>query len=480
MTFAEKILDSTGPLMSSDLSYQIHKDYGIKINTASQQLSRDKSILKIKGFYSSQQSFCYLDKHLKENHFFDVLLNSMFKHGRKYWYCLNAIKINGGILNKKYLECLTNYPIQPLSSHIPFDKVMQNFIKNGILIFDANYYMVAPRLNQKHIGLSHYKTIELIKEDILKNFHTLTKNIGLISFKTGEVFSEFGKFKWSFKGLCTLNGLKVNETFGYLLADILFGHSIRKDDIKFFLEKIKTIQSFKNASKIFPILIVDDLNPQALNLLKKNGIIIGFVKELFGQKYADTLKELVNVLNNAGASLKKDPNKYLNLIAELKKYNEGLANNIKGALFEFVIGHIHSLDSNSSIDIGREIFSENGKHEIDVLAIYNDKIVFAECKATKSQIDEQTIDKWKGRKIPAFREWAKKQDIWKDKKLEFEYWSISGFDQNAQIILNNLIKTSSQIKVSYYSGNDLRLKTLKMKNRKLKEAVDNYFLKTIV
>ena len=74
------------------------------------------------------------------------------------------------------------------------------------------------------------------------------------------------------------------------------------------------IQSFNNASRIVPYLIVDDLSREALIALKFHGIAIGFIKELFGQKYADTLKELISVLNNAGASLKSSPEKYLGLL----------------------------------------------------------------------------------------------------------------------------------------------------------------------
>ncbi|WP_121966969.1 hypothetical protein [Myroides sp. N17-2] len=93
-------------------------------------------------------------------------------------------------------------------------------------------------------------------------------------------------------------------------------------------------------------------------------------------------------------------------------YNEGLANNIKGTLFEFVIGHIHSVVSNNCIELGREIYENNGKHEIDVLAIYSDKVVFAECKATNSATLFEKIEKWKNKKIPAFRKWAEKQETW--------------------------------------------------------------------
>ena len=151
--------------------------------------------------------------------------------------------------------------------------------------------------------------------------------------------------------------------------------------------------------------------PEALNLLKSNGIVVGFIKELFGEKYVNTLIELVAILNNAGASLKKTPEKYLDLINELKTYNKGLANNIKGTLFEFVIGHIHSVKC-QSLDLGREIVDANGKHETDVVSVYSDRIVISECKATKSKIDLKTIEKWDTIKILAFYNWIKGVEVY--------------------------------------------------------------------
>jgi hypothetical protein len=65
----------------------------------------------------------------------------MFESGKKYWYCINAIRLHGGIITQRYLECYTNYPIMALKIHLPFKIVMQKFVKEEILIFDGNYYM---------------------------------------------------------------------------------------------------------------------------------------------------------------------------------------------------------------------------------------------------------------------------------------------------------------------------------------------------
>jgi hypothetical protein len=476
MTILESILLKDGPMMSSDLSQKLEELESIPKNTASQKVSRCKEIEKIKGFYSSNQSFCFLKDHEKDGLFYEKFISSLYDHGKKYWFSVNALKMHGGILSRRYLECYTNYPIIPLKKHVPFNKVIQKFVEQGILQYNGDKYYLSPKFSINRSSIVTYNTIELIKENILNAFGTLSKNIGLISFKTGESFAEYGKFRWGFKGVSTVSGLMNESTPGFLLADILIGSSIYEDDVRFFIEKIKHIQSFKNSPRLLPFLIVDSIDKKGLILLKKHGVIVAIIGELFGQKYAETLKELITILNNAGASLRETPEKYLDLISQLKRYNEGLANNIRGTLFEYMVGHVHSVKC-QSIDLGREIFELESRHEIDVLAIYSDKIVIAECKATKSKIDSYAVDIWIDIKIPAFKLWVDKQETYKKKILEFEYWSTGGFTDAALARLNRFSQSAKKFKVSYLQDDEIREQARVMDNKKLKDTLENFFLK---
>ena len=476
MTSIEKILHRDGPLMSSELVRKLEKFDSIPNNTASQRVVRSKDICRIKGFFQSRQSLCYLEIH-KDEELYRILNENLFKYGRKYWYCLNAIRLHGGTIDRNYLECYTNYPILPLQKHLPFNKVMQMFVREEVLVFHGNYYHLSPKFGQPRSNNLSISTIDFIKGDLLSNFASLVKNIGLISFKTGETFAEYGKFRWAFKGVSTVTGLVNTGKPGFLLADIIIGTPIYKEDVLFFIEKIKHVQSFNNASKLIPFLLVDDLDREAFMLLKEHGIVVGLISELFGKQYAEALKELITILDNAGASLKQTPEKYLDLIKELRKYNEGLVNNIRGTFFEFVVGHIHSVDSNSSIDLGRIIVENGSQHEMDVIANYPDKIIISECKAVKSKIDADYVDMWLGKKLPAFKKWFDKQETWKQKKLEFEFWSISGFTDDAIVKLNKIANSVTKYTLRFFQSNDIRNKAKSMNNKKLKESLDDFFLK---
>jgi hypothetical protein len=466
--------------MSGELGAILVSQYGLIANTASKTIIRDKSIKRITGFYKSGQHFCFLEEHKDNVDFFDLFQESLFNNGKKYWYVLNALKMCGGIISQRYLECYTNYPIIPLRSHIPFNLILQRFVAQGILLFNEDRYLLSPKYEKSFTNYVHYSAIECIKDTILDNFKSYSKNIGLISYKSGEFFAEHGKFRFAFKGVSYVSGLMQGNKNGFVVADILIGHPIYENDVKFFINKLETIGKFEKSSKLMPFLIVDSLDKNALKLLKSKGVVIGFIDELFGEKYAKTLIELVSILNNAGASLKNNPEKYLDLINQLKKYNEGLANNIKGTLFEFVVGHIHSTKC-QSLDLGREIIDKNGKkHDMDVVALYSDKIVISECKAYKSMMNIDEIEKWAGEKIPAFYEWIKRIEVYKEKDIFFEYWSTGGFTDDALERLNYLKNTSKRYKVEYFVGNDVKEKAIEMKNKKLKEVVNDFFLKTEV
>jgi hypothetical protein len=479
MTEIERFLNKKGPLISSELAKLVARKTSIPINTASQRISRSSGIKQIRGFFKSNQSLCYLESHVKDDLLMERLSESMYDYGRKYWFTLNALKMHDGILSSRYLECYTNYPVKELKKHIPFDKVMERFVKEKILIFDEGDYFFSPKFSKTIPKPLLHRTIELIKDNLLADLNSLTKNTGMISYNSGETFAEFGKFRWGFKGVCPIVGLRDGAKFGFLLADILLGKPFYKDDVLFFIEKLNHIQSFKNSSRLLPMLLIDDLNKDAFHYLKQHGVVIGFIKELFGQKYAATLKELITILNNAGASLKSEPDKYLDLIKELKKYNEGLANNIRGTLFEFVVGHIHG-SNGSTIELGREVFGESTRVDMDVLAIYRDKVVMAECKATKSMPDTEMIHGWLSETIPALRKWVLSQDQLRNRKLEFQFWSTSGFTNKAEEDLKDAIARTKHYSINYFGPEEIRAEAIAMKNKKLKEALDNYFLKTEV
>lgn len=477
MTDIESILYNSGPLMSADLAARLSKKNGISVNTASQQIARNKNIQKIKGFFASSQSLCYLDNHKKKYDLYKVLSAAMFKHGKKYWYCLNALKIDSGFVRRDFLECYTNYPIKRLTGHHSFEKVLGLFVKNKILSHQSNEeYYLNPVFSGDTVNVPKSKTIDFIKRNVLDNFISVIQNTGMVSFNTAETFGEFGKFRWGIKGVSYISGLTDGSKPGFLIGDILLGNAFYEKDIDFFIKKLETIQSFKGRSRLFPCLLIDNLDPEALKKLKQRGVVIFFIKEIFGEKYDETLRELFSLLNNIGASVKGSPKKLDKLITELEKYNLTVANGIKGTLFEYFVAHIVQRDF-PNINVGRIVFGEDEKHEIDIIAYNGSTVVVIECKSSRSKVISSDVRKWMRKVIPVVREYIKSQELLNSKNITFEYWAMGEYDNEARKLIESQKATAKSGIYNFYNASDIESIIKDRKDKHLSNTFSNFFAK---
>ncbi|UKI18491.1 MAG: hypothetical protein L6V80_03100 [Bacteroidales bacterium] len=93
----------------------------------------------------------------------------------------------------------------------------------------------------------------------------------------------------------------------------------------------------------------------------------------------------MNLMENAGAILKTNPEQYLSLLANIEKLAIGKTNNLKGDLFEMTVGYYHGQIC-QSLEIGKNVYYEQEHREIDVFALYQNKVVVAECKGYNKKI----------------------------------------------------------------------------------------------
>jgi hypothetical protein len=461
-------------MMSASLAQQLASKLHLPINTASKQIGRAQNIIKINGFFSSKQSFCYLDSHKHTHNMYKALSEAMYEYGRKYWYCLNAIKLCDGMISKKELECYTNYPIEPLRGHKLFDLIIQKFVDAKIIVYDEDVYSLSPTFKNNPVNILKSRAISQIKMTVLNDFKRIISNIGLVSYNTSEIFEEYGKFRWGIKGVSYAIGLKSEAKPGFIIGDIVFGNSFHLQDVEFFIKKIEHVMSFPKASRVLPFLLIDDIEHEALAELKKKGIIIGFIRELFGEKYANALKELASILQHIETAISNEPKKLIKLIDELEVYNKTLIYNIKGSLFEYFVGYLTSRKY-SNISIGKLVYNSNSKHEIDVFAYNEEAVLVIECKAWKKTVGKDEIIKWQREIIPSVKKYIESQEMLQNKRIIFEYWSTSGFSSDALQKLNEL-KNAKVFDANFYDADTIRDVVKQCKDKALSNTFNNYFL----
>ncbi|WP_428746133.1 hypothetical protein, partial [Sulfurimonas sp.] len=304
-----------------------------------------------------------------------------------------------------------------------------------------------------------------------------------VSFSSAKYYSEFGKYQFNFVApsyIGTLPRITTTKMVpGFVVADFLIYNTINEQQIEFLLNKVSALKSQKNIANFIPFLIVDSMDTKALNKLKSKGIVVGFVHELFDSKYKDLLHSLVNLVTNAGAILKNNPDEYLNIVSNLNKLVEGKTNNLRGDLFELAVGYYQGRVC-KSIDIGKSILTQEGQQrEIDVFGITNEKIFICECKGYKHKVTKEEIEKWLGKNIPIIRKWLLAQEAYSDKSLVFEYWSTGGFSDDALSTLNDRKSNTTKYSIEYYDLDQIIKKSKKAKSKKFTEIIRDYYVKEI-
>ena len=163
----------------------------------------------------------------------------------------------------------------------------------------------------------------------------------------------------------------------------------------------------------------------------------------------------MNLIENAGAIIKKNPEYYIKLIDNIEKLAIGKTYNLKGDLFEMAVGYYHG-QLCQSLEISKVIYYESEQKEIDVYAIYQDKVVFAECKGYNTPIDDEYIESWLSKKIHVIRKWALSCESLKNKKIEFEIWCTGGFTESSTFKLEEAKNKTKKYAINFFTLDSMR------------------------
>lgn len=480
MTELEQLLKRSGPLLSGEIASHFETTERVSKEAIRKRLSRAAPpVSRLKGFFADNQSMMYLQEQYKKEEYFDGLREACKKSARRLYSIISALEYHNGFLHADHIATYSFSSVGKLKGHKMAKLTIEKLAELDVISFDDSLYRLNPYLlSGTPSNIIKYRAIETAKNFVLSQFTSWARNIGLTSFNTAKYHSEYGKFQWAFtspsyiKSLTKFANTKLNPAF--VVADILIGKEANADDVAFFIEKVNIVAAQRNASRMLPFLIVESVTPEALIRLKENGIIIAFVNRLFGNEYQELLKALINTITNAGAILKKNPNEYLNLLAKIDKLVEGKTNNLRGDLFELAVGFYHSQHC-QTLDIGKQIRFEGLSKEIDVFAVYQDKVVIAECKGYKSVLTKQEVESFVSDKIPFLRDWLLDQPPYENKKYVFEIWSTGGFDSDAKEYLDEISKRTKKYKIEFLEQDQIKEKARETGSKRFSDMLQQYY-----
>jgi hypothetical protein len=483
VTYLEKLIKEEGPILSSELIESlINKEKGLTKDAARKRLSRIKSdIVRVKGLFADGQFLFHEKEIFNSEDYYTGLYNALKKAGKQYFTILQSLDFHYGQLKLEHLPSYSISPVLDLKGHVTFNSVLEKLISLRLITIKDDFILLS-NIPDSNFNSKKAKGLDVAKNFILIQFNDWSRKIGLVSYNSSKFYSEFGKYQFNFVSPSYVGTLpknnKTNLIPGFVVADILIGNTVNENQIDFFLNKIKAIKYQKNSSNFIPFLIVESIDTKSLNKLKSQGVVIGFVNELFGENYKELLNSLINLVTNAGAILKKNPEAYLDLISKLNKLVDGKTNNLRGDLFELAVGYYQGRIC-KSIDIGKIINHEGLQREIDVFGFTESEIFISECKGYNHKVSKEEVEIWLSEKTTIIRKWVLDNYMLSDKKLTFEFWSTGGFTDEAIEFLTKKKEKTKKYKIDFFDLNDMLTKSRELKSKKFTEILREYYVKEI-
>lgn len=484
MTYLEELIKNKGSILSSELLESLtNKEPSISKEAARKRLSRiSKDVYRIRGLFADGQ-ILFLDKEIYgTEEYYSGLSRAFKKAGKQYNIILQSLDFHYGQLKLAHLPAYSVNPILDLKGHTTFNTALEKLIRLNLVHADEEFVTVSSLITDNNTNSKRAKGIEVAKNFLLIQFNDWSRKIGLVSYNSSKFHSEFGKYQFNFVSPSYIGSLpKINKQKiipAFVVADILIGNTINENQIEFFINKVKALKFQRNLAKFIPFLIVESIDTKALNTLKAQGVVIGFVNELFGDKYKDLLNSLIGLVTNAGAILKKNPEAYLDLISKLNKLVDGKTNNLRGDLFELAVGYYQGRIC-QTIDIGKIINHDGLQREIDVFGLLPNKIYISECKGYNHKVPLEEVETWLTEKVPVIRKWVLDQPSISDRELVFEFWSTGGFTEDARKYLERRKSSTNKYGIEFYNLDEMVVKSKEIKSKKFTEILREYYTKEI-
>lgn len=225
--------------------------------------------------------------------------------------------------------------------------------------------------------------------------------------------TNYSGYSWDIVGPSYLSGLSQWKTAGkitqgYIVVDFYLGHRLEATSISPFLEKLAAISVQKNISNPLPILVHDGMDEECFKLAKSKGIMLAQSDVIFGKEIGRLLRDIRSILVDTSSSLKNNPEHALQVFKRVSRI-EGSAFNLKGALFEFIIGYLYNLNGYTDVKLRKMIKFDNSLVESDIVALSSSEVIFCECKGllAGNEVTIEQIDYWVNEQIPTMKKWVR-------------------------------------------------------------------------
>jgi hypothetical protein len=498
VTSVEAVLKAEGPCLSSQVCARLQEG-GLSGAAARQRVARaGAAVLRLQGLvFPRGTRFLYLAQSFGTHAFWEALVRDIGTSSPAYSAAIGALLGRGGIVPEDLWDVISGSPLKQkrqLASHVVLERLLAVRLVERIEIVGVGacialcFNGIFGRSNDEA-----FKARLMTEKMVLLAMRDWARSIGAASYNKvairtdGTGLPRVGTFVWDLSGPTYLRaivrrGKNGKPKPGFLVCDVVGGGKVLDEAaVSAFVRKCELTASMRNMAPLWPILIADRFTPQAFNLGRTRGIMVTTPGIIFGRDVATGLASLLQTLTRAAAIAVERPEAIGELFDKLGRI-EGAAANLRGALFELLVGHCVTKIDDGSIDIGKIVSDSamGGLAEIDVFRVKEHREVWAyECKAHQPAevVNVLQVKRWVEEKAALIYRVLQREERFRESRFHFEYWTCGAFSTDALEYLKAAAGRTQKYSIGWKDGAAVRAYVGKLRPKSIADMFDQHFFR---
>jgi hypothetical protein len=490
----EDILFKDGPMLSSALCKRL-EGMGLSSDVARQRVSRARGkVRRLSTLTFPKNTFIlYHETTHNSADYWDTVVRITSAESPAYGPALAAILRRDGIVPESQFCIISGAP-EKQRGQTPSSLLLARLISSGLLkrvaiegigscvALDANGHF-------QHASPARLRARLLTENIMILAVRDWARKLGMASYekiatRDGPVTPKYGTFHWDLCGpsyirpmVKRIPGAKPNP--GFLVCDVVAGNAIDEYAIAAFIRKCKTLSALRGLPPMMPMLLSDGFTREAFRAGRSHGIIMATPETLFGRDVASGLALLLQTVTKAADVVVERPEVIPELFGKLGEI-EGAAGNLRGALFELIMGHAIHMNEGDPIEIGKIVTNHatGERREIDVLRIKERREAWVyEGKGNQPSevISLTTVEEWVTKKVSVIYQALRVDPRFQNLKIGFEFWTCGSFSNDAHAYLKDVARKTKKYTIGFKDGADVRKYVAETKSSAILKTLDDHY-----
>ncbi len=432
--------------------------------------------------------FLYLEGEFGDARFYSALINRLQETGSAYGAAISGLFARDGICLAEHWPIVSSAPDKQ-KGHLSHGKIMDG-LKQAKLVqeIDIAGIGLCLALSDRFVAWNSAQfrarlTIEHVLRAAVRDWAVRLgwSSKGTIEVAGDGTLPKFSTMNFDLVGPCYLNALTTRPKGvlkpGFFVCDVVLGGTLKLDHVAGYLKKIDSLKALRKLGRFQPMILADAFAENALMALRSRGIMVATPESLLGRQVAAALEELLRVLQKSAEIAIGNPEK----IEELFDQLTGFEGNLRGALFEMIVGHLVRMTQQGSIDVGVLVtdFATKGKADIDVRNVSETELVCYECKGhgPDVRVTLEEIKYWLEKQVPIMRAAHTFEQRFHNLTERFEFWTTGQFEPEVIEYLKDRQKNIRKYQISWRGPDDVVSVAAKLKNKTMHRLLRRFYLK---